>query len=109
MAMWVCASTRPGTPVRLDRSMMAAPAGMARPGPMALIFSPSTMMTWLGDAVPVSGSISRPALIAVIGGAGDWAGTAGWLGGDGPTNRQNNKKRFVMTGSSFLVGGIDFK
>src|SRR5512143_370357 len=49
--------------------MIVAPAGMARFGPTALILSPSMTMTWLAAAVPVSGSISRPAFTAVILGA----------------------------------------
>src|SRR5262249_23291595 len=46
--------------------MTVAPGGISRLAPTDLILSPSMMMTWFVDAVPVSGSISRPALIAVI-------------------------------------------
>ena len=45
--------------------MTVAPAGTARFGPTALMRSPSTRTTWLPDAVPVSGSIRRPALMAM--------------------------------------------
>src|SRR5262245_29197402 len=63
--MCVWASTNPGRTVSFDRSITVAPAGIARLAPTSLIFSPSIMMIWLAAALPVSGSISRPALIAV--------------------------------------------
>jgi hypothetical protein len=65
MQRCVCASKRPGITVERERSMTAAPAGMLRPAPTALTFPPSTRMIWLAAAVPVSGSTSRPARIAV--------------------------------------------
>src|SRR6185369_12414215 len=70
--MCVWASTKPGNTVSLERSMTVAPVGIARLAPTALIRSPSISITWLVAVVAVSGSISRPALIAVIGG-GVWA------------------------------------
>ncbi len=53
--------------VIFDRSMTVAPTGTARLAPTALIRSPSITMTWLGIAVPVSGSNRRPALMTVTG------------------------------------------
>src|SRR6266542_1163496 len=46
--------------------MTAAPAGIVTLAPTAVIFSPSTRITWLAATRPVSGSTSRPALMAVI-------------------------------------------
>ncbi|MGE5832960.1 MAG: hypothetical protein ACM4AI_00640 [Acidobacteriota bacterium] len=52
--------------------MTSAPAGIATSPPTAVNLPPSTRITWLALAVPVSGSISRPARIAVT-----WALRAG--------------------------------
>src|SRR5437899_11503820 len=58
----------------LERSMTVAPAGIATFAPTSLIRVPSTRITWLVSARPASGSISRPARIAVTG-AGACAAT----------------------------------
>src|SRR5206468_4318735 len=61
----------------LERSMTVAPAGIATFAPTSLIRVPSTRITWLVSARPASGSMSRPARIAVTGaGAGVCPATA---------------------------------
>src|SRR5262245_24308747 len=65
MQRCVCASTRPGLTVELDRSITRAPAGIARPAPIAVIFPSSTRITWFAADVPRSGSTTFPARIAV--------------------------------------------
>jgi len=98
--MCVCID-QTGNTVSFDKSITVAPAGIARLAPTPLIFSPSMRITWSMVAVPVSGSISRPALIAVIGVAGGCAST-----GTNEYQDRNNQKitlRFVHASSFSLV------
>lgn len=55
----------PGITDILERSITVAFGGTGRFAPTALMRPASIRMIWLGLAVPASGSISRPALMAV--------------------------------------------
>src|SRR5436305_8045518 len=75
--MWVGQSIRPGRTVARERSITSAPAGMARPGPTAVMRSPSMRMTALGIAAAPLPSIRWPARTARRrGGALSGAGAA---------------------------------
>ena len=71
--MWQ--STRPGSTVMSDRSMTAAPAGIVKSAPTALILPPLTRITWFESARPATTSMSPAGA-----NGGDRSGGSGRLG-----------------------------
>src|SRR5436305_9085410 len=83
--MWVWQSIRPGSTVFFERSTTSAPAGIASPGPTAVMRSPWMRITASRIGAPPRPSISRPARTATIRGGLAGAGSAA---ASGPKTRE---------------------
>src|SRR6185436_11069437 len=74
--MWVWQSIRPGSTVEWDRSTTSVPGGIGRPGPTAVMRSPSMRMTASRTGAPPVPSIRRPARTARRRGGAGCAGVS---------------------------------